>query len=27
MKFPGIPAERVERSVRLWGERVMPALG
>lgn len=26
MKFPGVPAESVTRSVRLWGERVMPAL-
>lgn len=26
MKFPGIPADRVMRSVRLWGERVLPAL-
>lgn len=26
MKFPGIPAERVTHSIRLWGERVMPAL-
>lgn len=26
MKFPGLPAERVQRSIRLWGEEVMPAL-
>ena len=26
MKFPGIPAERVMRSIRLWGEQVMPNL-
>jgi probable F420-dependent oxidoreductase len=26
MKFPGIPHERVQKSIRLWGERVLPAL-
>lgn len=26
MKFPGIPHERVLKSIRLWGEQVMPAL-
>jgi probable F420-dependent oxidoreductase len=27
MKFPGVPAEGVMRSIRLWGERVMPEIG
>lgn len=27
MKFPGIPTEGVIRSIRLWGERVMPEIG
>jgi alkanesulfonate monooxygenase SsuD/methylene tetrahydromethanopterin reductase-like flavin-dependent oxidoreductase (luciferase family) len=27
MKFPGISHERVMKSIRLWGEKVMPALG
>lgn len=26
MKFPGIPHERVLKSIRLWGERVLPAI-
>ncbi len=26
MKFPGVPTERVIRSIRLWGERVMPEI-
>ncbi|RIL07371.1 MAG: hypothetical protein DCC71_03415 [Proteobacteria bacterium] len=26
MKFPGIPHERVLKSIQLWGERVLPAL-
>lgn len=27
MKFPGMPFEGVSKSIRLWGEQVMPALG